>query len=93
MHLPIPTRIDWRGVPVRQRWRTEDESPQLGLPFYGKTVDVDKLCDPKYPEGIQYWGKATHVFDNVYRCLANVGGTLCVVEVTISPHALRSPET
>jgi hypothetical protein len=58
------------------------EVRQLGLPFYGKTIDVDRMrasnCD-----GIEYWGKATHVFDNVYRCLANVGGTLCVVEVTV----------
>ncbi len=63
---------------------TVTELPQqIALPFYGKTLDVDELCDPKHPEVIQFMGVATHVFDNVYRCLANVGGALCVVEVTV----------
>lgn len=63
---------------------------QLGLPFYGKVVDVDGMEDPKYKGQIHYMGKAHHVFDHTYRCLANVGGALCVVEVTIIPHDRRS---
>ena len=84
--MQIPNRLDWRGVPVRHG---RLEAPlQLGLPFHGKTIDVDKLRDPKHPEEIEYWGKAIHIFDDIYHCLANVGGTLCVVEVTI-----KSPAT
>jgi len=58
---------------------------QLGLPFYGKSIDVDGLDDPKSQGQIRYIGKAAHVFDNLYWCLANVGGSLCVVEVSITP--------
>lgn len=66
--------------------RNDVELPQqLGLPFYGKTIDVDGIQDSTRP-GIEYWGVARHVFDDTYRCLANVGGTLCAVEVTIRPH-------
>ncbi len=33
---------------------------------------------------VQYWGIATRQPNGKYHCLANVGGNLCVVEVTIS---------
>lgn len=67
------------------RTQCDNESKQLGLPFYGKIIDVDGLDDPKGRGQIRYIGKATHVFDNVYRCLATVGSSLCVVEVTVAP--------
>jgi hypothetical protein len=47
-------------------------------------VLVDGERDRRYP-GIQYWGKATRQPDGTYRCLANVEGSLCVVEVNIKP--------
>lgn len=59
------------------------EPVQLGLPWFGRQIDVDQRLDDR--GYIQYIGKATHVFDDVYRCLANVAGALCVVEVTIRP--------
>lgn len=43
-------------------------------------VDVDGRVDPK--TGIQYIGSATLV-DGKWRCLANVNGALCIVEVNI----------
>lgn len=58
---------------------------QVALPFYGRTIDVDGYVDEGRP-GIQYIGKASHVFDSTYRCLAIVSGVLCAVEVTIRPH-------
>jgi hypothetical protein len=48
-------------------------------------VSVDGLRDAKRPEGIRYMGKATRQPDGKYHCLAIVGGTLCVVEVTLTP--------
>ncbi len=57
---------------------------QLGLPFYGKELDVDGVIDAQSKGCVQYIGKATHVFDNTWRCLANVEGALCVVEVRIT---------
>lgn len=56
---------------------------QLSLPFYSQTIDVDGIKDPKCDQ-ITYWGKAVCVFDNVYRCYANVWGTMAVVEITVS---------
>ena len=47
-----------------------------------ETVTVDGMYDPKHPE-IQYWGKASRQADGRYKCYANVGGLLCVVEVSI----------
>jgi hypothetical protein len=35
--------------------------------------------------GIRYVGKAVRAFDGRWLCLANVGGTLCRVEVTVQP--------
>ena len=57
---------------------------QVGLPFYGKMVDVDGFVDPKYKGGVIYMGKAVHVFDNIYRCLATCDGALCIVEASIT---------
>ncbi len=58
------------------------EAQQLGLPFYGKTLDVDGRLDL---DGlVTYYGKATHVFDRTYRCLARVGDALCIVEIEVS---------
>jgi hypothetical protein len=56
---------------------------QLPLPFFGQTIDVDGMKDPKCDQ-ITYWGKAVCVFDNVYRCYANVGGTMAIVEITVT---------
>lgn len=56
---------------------------QLALPFYGQTIDVDGIKDPR-DDQIEYMGKAVHVFDNVYKCYAKVWGTLAVVEVVVS---------
>lgn len=59
------------------------EVKQPALPFHGKTIDVDGRTDL---DGlITYYGKATHVFDRTYRCLARVGDCLCIVEITVSP--------
>lgn len=45
------------------------------------TVDVNGMLDP---EGqISYIGKAHRQLDGKWRCLANVGGALCLVEVRI----------
>jgi len=56
---------------------------QLSLAFYGKHIDVDGRQDR---DGrITYRGKAMHVHDNTYRCLAQVDHALCVVEVTVKP--------
>ncbi len=51
-------------------------------------IVVDGMRDEKHP-GIQYWGRATLQEDGSYRCIANVGGCLYVVEVTIT---LGTPE-
>lgn len=45
-------------------------------------IDVDGVKDPK--RDITYIGKATKV-DGKWICLANVEGTLCRVEITITP--------
>lgn len=58
------------------------EPIQLSLPFYGKQVKVDGIVDEA--RNVQYIGVATHYFDDVYRCLANVAGCLCVVEVRLT---------
>ena len=49
------------------------------------TVEVDGLQDTRCVEGIEYWGRATRQPDGTYQCLANVGGALCLVEVTLTP--------
>ena len=44
-------------------------------------IDLDGVVDPK--TGIQYLGKAVRMPDGTWRCLANLGGCLCRVEVSI----------
>jgi len=58
---------------------------QLDLPFKLREVDVDGLLDPRSTETsfIQYIGKAHEQLDGTWRCLANVHGALCRVEVKI----------
>jgi hypothetical protein len=46
-------------------------------------IDVDGIIDP-FRLGIQYLGKATRQANGTWRCLANVGGALCLVEVSIA---------
>ena len=46
-------------------------------------IDVDGLVDES--TGIRYIGKATKIFGGRWRCLANVGGALCLVELTVRP--------
>lgn len=46
-----------------------------------REVNVDGVMDDK---GIVFLGKATQQFDGTWRCLANVYGTLCLVEVKVS---------
>jgi hypothetical protein len=44
-------------------------------------INVDQLMDPdRY---IIYLGKATLQFNGTWHCLANVYGSLCLVEVTL----------
>ena len=45
-------------------------------------VDIDGLVDDR--KGIQYIGTARRQADGTWQCLANVGGALCLVEVSIS---------
>ena len=33
---------------------------------------------------VEYWGQATRQPNGKYHCFANVDGTLCIVEVTIT---------
>jgi hypothetical protein len=46
-----------------------------------KEIDVDGHVDER---GIRYLGKATRMPDGTWRCLADVLGALCLVEVTIT---------
>lgn len=46
-------------------------------------IDVDGLIDET--TGIRYVGKATKTFGGRWLCLANVGGLLCRVELSINP--------
>lgn len=91
MQVPIPERHDRFGRIEPTDRRVFERPVQLGLPFYGKDVLVDGIVDEA--RQISYLGKATHVFDNLYKCLAVVGGALCVVEVTISFHDHVPPTT
>lgn len=47
MHIPMPTRVNYRGYRLRQGPEDLQRPTQLGLPFYGKTVDVDGLFDER----------------------------------------------
>ena len=44
-------------------------------------VDVDGRIDSR---GVEYIGTAKQQPDGTWRCLANVGGALCIVEVKIT---------
>lgn len=44
-------------------------------------LDVDGKIDAK---GVVFIGKASRQPDGTWRCLANVGGALCIVEVKIT---------
>ena len=46
-------------------------------------IDVDGLVEES--TGICYIGKATKTFGGIWLCLANVGGALCRVELTVRP--------
>ena len=46
-------------------------------------IDVDGLVDTS--TGIRYIGKAMKDFDGCWVCLADVGGALCRVEVSVRP--------
>ena len=51
-------------------------------------LDVDGMADPNH--NITYIGKATKMEDGTWRCLANVEGALCLVEVNIRPNLRAS---
>jgi hypothetical protein len=46
-------------------------------------IDVNGVIDAT--TGICYIGKASKLFDGRWLCLANVGGALCRVEVSVRP--------
>jgi hypothetical protein len=48
-------------------------------------IDLDGHVDAR---GVQYVGNAAKQADGTWRCLAVVGGALCVVEVRIRPEAV-----
>jgi hypothetical protein len=60
---------------------------QLPLPPTGSTANVDKIQDKNHPE-ISYIGIATQMGDGSWRCLANIGDMLCIVEVQIKTSKL-----
>lgn len=53
-------------------------------------IDLDGHVDGK---GVRYIGKANRHPDGTWRCLADVGGALCLVEVRIRPEADPDAET
>jgi hypothetical protein len=46
-------------------------------------IDLDGVVDET--RGIRYVGRAKRFFGGQWRCLADVGGALCLVEVTVRP--------
>jgi hypothetical protein len=54
-------------------------------------IDLHNVVDEK--TGIRYIGKARREFGGQWRCLADVGGALCLVEVSFRPtvHAGGDP--
>lgn len=46
-------------------------------------IKMDGVVDEE--RGIHYWGIATRQENGKYRCLANVGGCLCLVELIATP--------
>lgn len=72
----------WCSIPGHQHVATA--CPQLELRLSNPPqLDVDGRFDSK-SDGIQYIGKATQQIDGTWRCLANVAGALCLVEVRIT---------
>ena len=56
-----------------------DHTKQLEL-HTNNTIDVDGRVDST---GVRFIGEAQQMGDGTWRCLADVGGALCVVEVKI----------
>jgi hypothetical protein len=54
----------------------------------GTEIDVDGMVDAK---GIRFIGKAILMGDGTWRCLADVGGALCRVEVKITFQHEKKP--
>jgi hypothetical protein len=48
----------------------------------GRVMDVDGVVDEKYD--IRFIGKATELMNGMWRCLADVRGCLCAVEVKLT---------
>jgi hypothetical protein len=56
---------------------------QLTLqPESPREIDVDGRVDAKH--NVIFIGKACQMFDGTWRCLASVGGCLCLVEVSVT---------
>lgn len=64
---------------------------EVTAPADATEINLDGVVDET--TGVRYLGKATRDFDGYWLCLADVGGSLCVVEVTVRPtvHAERDP--
>jgi len=54
-------------------------------------IDVDGMIDEA--TGVRYIGKATKTFDGHWLCLADVGGSLCRVELTVRPAIIVDADT
>lgn len=54
-------------------------------------IGVDGMIDEA--TGIRYIGKAMKTFDGHWLCLANVGGSLCRVELTVKPAVIVDADT
>ena len=59
----------------------------LPLPFVSREINVDGRVDEKNGVFIEFYGKASLQQDGTWRCFANVGGYLCIVEVNITEEA------
>ena len=47
-----------------------------------ETISVNRMKDPT--GNIEYWGIATKQKNGKYHCYANVAGSICIVEVSIT---------
>jgi hypothetical protein len=56
---------------------------ELVAPADADEIDLDGVVDETI--GVRYLGRARRVFGDQWRCLADVCGALCVVEVTVRP--------
>lgn len=65
-----------------------EQPEQLELRLYPEELDVEGLYDRRYP--IKYLGKARRRNDGKWVCLANVDGSFCLVEVTVTPTSKMS---